>query len=397
MWGQGLRKQECCGCGACAQACPAGCIKMRRDKEGFQYPSVKKQQCIHCNRCLAVCPIKNMAEGTGSIAGAKAPQAYGGWHTDDAVRLASSSGGAFSLISEYVLAQGGIVFGCALDKRMKAVHISAGSIEELAKLRGSKYVQSDIGSVYIQVRKELEQKRKVLFTGTPCQAAGLYFYLGGHDENLWIVDFICHGVPSPAVFDAYVKNLEREYARRIVSFRFRNKDHGWNPSGLQLGTRIEFAGKAAVRKYPAYKDAFMNGFLGNLYLRPSCYGCKFKTLPKFYADFTIADFWGVNRIYQKLNDGKGTSLVLIHSKHGKELWKHVNWQSGFRAVDFEKAVRYNQSFFHAAVKNYKREDFFRDFYKMGYPYVERKYLSAVEWARSKVRILWKERQKAHGR
>lgn len=386
-------KTKCCGCGACAQVCPVGCIQMCRDREGFQYPSVKKQQCIHCNQCKVVCPMEQAVRDTGDDI--KVPQAYGGWHKDHLTRLESSSGGAFSILAECVLVQGGIVFGCALNQHMQAVHIGVESKEELAKLRGSKYVQSDIGNIYIQVKKELERKRKVLFSGTPCQAAGLYAYLGRKDENLWIVDFICHGVPSPAVFQAYVKQMERKYKSRVVTYRFRNKDHGWNPSGLQLGTYLQFANKTEVRNYPAYKDSFMNGFLDNLYLRPSCYCCKFKTLYKSYADFSIADFWGVNRIEKRLYDGQGTSLVLVHNEHGKKLWKHLYRQSGFHLVDFEKAVRHNQSFFHAADKNSKREVFFRDFYKMGYPYVEKKYLSAVKWAWHKVLKLGKKRWKVH--
>ncbi len=401
--GKGIRakgessKSKYCGCGACAQVCPTGCIQMRRDREGFQYPFIKKQQCIQCKQCRIVCPMKQEEMNAEYNKEVEVPQAFGGWHKDDAVRLDSSSGGVFSLLAEYVLAQGGVVFGCAWNEHMQAVHIGVESKEELAKLRGSKYVQSNIGSVYIQVKRELEQKRKVLFSGTPCQSAGLYAYLGRHDENLWIVDFICHGVPSPVVFQTYIKHIERKYKSRVVSFRFRNKDHGWNPFGLQLGTYIQFADKTKVRNYPAYKDSFMNGFLDNLYLRPSCYCCKFKTLPKPYADFSMADFWGADRVGKELYDGRGTSLVLVHSEHGKKLWKHLNKTYGFQEVNFEKAVKYNQSFFHAADKNRKREEFFRDFYKIGYPYVEKKYLSAVKWAWHKVPKLGKERRKVYGK
>lgn len=371
-------KYNCCGCGGCTQVCPRNCIEMKTDNEGFLYPEVDKSLCVDCHMCEQICPM-NLSDGpmednTDSII------AYGGWHKNKKVRFSSSSGGAFALIAEYILTIGGKVYGCTLDSDMKAIHIGISKKEDLYKLQGSKYVQSEIGTVYSEIKECLKKGQPVLFVGTPCQAAGLYTYLGKkQNENLYIVDFICHGVPSPLVFHAYIKKLEKKYRSKVVSYKFRNKDRGWNQTGLQLGSRIEFSNGKVIRKFPAFQDSFMNGFLDDLYLRPSCYECKFKSLPKTYADFTIADFWGVNHVSKTLNDGKGTSLILIHTKHGNEVWNYICSKAYFEPVHFEPAIQHNRSLLYSVRKNKKREDFFKDFTSNGYAYVERKYLSALTW------------------
>lgn len=380
MAGAAAEKKECCGCGACAQACPAGCIQMRQDQEGFRYPYIQKELCRNCGVCSMACPMEHPAQGLEHNRGGVL-RAYGGWHKDADIRFESSSGGAFSLFARHIIRQGGIVFGCVLGHDMRAVHIGIESEDELWKMRGSKYVQSDMGNVYTEIKKELAKNRKVLFTGTPCQAAGLLAYLGKKDAklwdaNLWIVDFICHGVPSPAVFERYLKEMEKKYAGKAVSFRFRNKDHGWNQTGLMMGTCLQFADGRTVRRYPAYKDAFMNGFLEDLYLRPSCYDCRFKQMPKSYADITIADFWGVNRVCRALNDKKGTSLLLVHSGHGKKLWEQVKDGFYYREVDFDRAVRKNRMLVTSVDQNPKRSLFFSQYQTHSFAFMRRKYLSA---------------------
>lgn len=376
-------KEKCCGCGVCSLVCPQKCIAMEQDNEGFLYPKVDIKNCINCNLCHSTCPIEKYI-GTESTGGGYV-KAFGGWHKDDKIRFESSSGGAFSLLANLIIEQGGIVFGCTLDNELKAVHIGVDKKEDLWKLRGSKYVQSEIGNIYYDVKQMLKLNRMVMFVGTPCQVAGLNVYLGKKEyNNLVRVDFICHGVPSPKIFEGYLKQMEKEQESKIISFKFRNKDHGWNSSGLQLGSEVKFANGKRIRKYPAVKDSYMNGFLDDVYLRPSCYSCDFKRLPKNYTDFTIADFWGVNKISKTLNDGKGTSLILIHNNHANVFWNLVKKDFYYEQVDLKKAITRNKSLIYSAPKNLLRKKFFDTFEKKGYSYVARKYLSAHTWIIHKI-------------
>lgn len=377
-------KEQCCGCEACRQICPKNCIEMKSDKEGFLYPEIDNSKCIACGLCDMVCP-ENQQEGD-LVSGYKI-SAYGGWHVDDKLRKESSSGGAFSLFANYILDRGGIVFGCALDEEMHARHVGVESVDELGELRGSKYVQSKIGDSYKKVKAAIENGQMVLFVGTPCQAAGLYTYMGNKKHsNLWIMDFICHGVPSPQIFEEYLKEEENRNKSKIVIHKFRNKDKGWSQTGLQLGTYSEFSNGAKIRRYPALRDSYMNGFLGDLYLRPSCYRCSFKQISQQYADITIADFWGVNKIDKELNDKKGTSLMLIQSDHGDFLWSKVNKQFFFREVNWKEAIKYNKPILKSANKSMQRDYFFEKYYDKGYKYVSKRYMSAFAWLWNKIKV-----------
>lgn len=375
-------RQECCGCSACAQICPQKCISMQEDAEGFAYPQVDLAKCINCGLCEKVCPIIQKAN-LYSPDEHNLPRAIGGWHKDESVRLDSSSGGAFTLFAEYILANGGIVYGCTLNEAFRAEHIGVDNMNDLSRLRGSKYLQSDINGVYAEIKGWLKQGRLVLFTGTPCQAAGLHSFLQRKYDNLYVVDFICHGVPSPKVFRSYIKSLEKKLADTVISFKFRCKDCGWNPTGLQLGTLTETESGKLVRLSPGYKDAYMNGFLDDVYLRPSCYACEFKCLPKYYSDITIADFWGVKKVDPKLFDGRGTSLLLINSEHGEEIFDKVKDKFFHKECDLQSAIRRNKSLIKSVAWNPHRERFFQDYAAMPFEKVQKKYMSAFTWAAHK--------------
>ena len=360
------------------QACPVGCISMEADKEGFLYPKADKDKCIECGACERACPI--LHTGEPSTQEGSMPYAIGGWHKDERIRRDSSSGGMFTLLAEAVLSDGGVVYGCALDDKIRAVHIRVDDRDGLHRLRGSKYVQSNISNTYRSVKEDIDSGRKVLFTGTPCQTAGLRSYLSGeHSDRLFTVDFICHGVPSPRVFEDYIRSEEEKHGGKVASFRFRNKDHGWSQTGLQLGTLTVYDDGSQTRKFPAFTDPFMNAFLEDVCLRPSCYECSFKTLPKEYSDFTIADFWGVNKVDRELNDGKGTSLVLIHTDKGKEFWERINRDFFYKEVSPEDAVRRNKPLTVSAARNPKRERFFKDYDEKGFDYARRRYMSGLVW------------------
>ncbi len=378
-------KAKCCGCSACVQICPKQCISMTQDPEGFSYPQVCEALCVNCGLCESVCPeLNEMLPSTSCF---EKPKAYGGWNKDDELRGKSSSGGVFSLLAQYILSLGGSVYGCVLDERLAAVHVRTDNRAGLEAMRGSKYVQSDIGQTYMEVWNDLAQGQYVLFTGTPCQAAGLHTFLAQKVkdraspiwEHIYICDFICHGVPSPAVFQSYIDTMEEKEGDTIIAFRFRLKDKRWNPSGLQPGTGIDTGSGKFIRKYPAFRDAYMNGFLADLYLRPSCYDCHFKYIPKDYADVTIADFWGVDKEYPLLMDGKGTSLLLIHNARGEALFEAVKEDFAGEQVDYEKAIRRNPPLISSAKENLARGDFFRDYQTKPFASVEKTYMKATNW------------------
>lgn len=382
-------KNKCCGCRACEQKCPVNCIEMKRNAEGFMYPQVCETACIGCNACKNVCPVIISAMHENEMTECEI-KAYGGWNKDEVVRINSSSGGAFSLFAEKIISSGGKVFGCSLDEENRAIHIGADTLDALQALRGSKYVQSDTANTYNEVKESLKEGRMVLFVGTPCQAAGLYSFLGKKAyKNLYIVDFICHGVPSPQVFADYINKLERKNRSRIVAYKFRNKDKGWSQTGLQLGTFYKYQDGTEVRKYPAFCDKYMNAFLDDIVLRPSCYECCFKSLPKVYADFTIGDFWGVDKINPELNDKKGTSLILVNTPKGKKFWDEVSEGFEYKEVDLEKAIRKNPTLLKSAKRLSRRDKFFADYQDKGYDYVEKKYMSAITWGRHKAMTMAK--------
>lgn len=380
-----IDKKDCCGCGACSQICPVHCIEMISDSEGFEYPNVNEEKCLACNACKKVCPVLTKEfeiQNTSDVF--PKPKALGGWIRDDEIRADSSSGGAFSLFAMYILQNGGIVYGAAMDNKLITRHIGVESVQELHLLRGSKYVQSCIGNVYSEIRDWLNQGRYVLFSGTPCQAAGLHRFLGAEKyENLYVIDFICHGVPSPGVFHSYLEFMANKYKDDIISFRFRMKDRQWNPTGLQLGTGMGMGTGKFIRHYPGFMDPYMNGFLDDVYLRESCYKCSFKQVPKYDSDITIADFWGVKAVDSELYDGKGTSLVLLNTSHGEKLFNTVEKSFWFKEVDFEMAIRRNQSIIKSAHLNPRRQNFFADYQNKPFEKVLRKYMNPFTWGSHK--------------
>lgn len=378
-------KKNCVGCGACT-ICPNKCITMEYDEEGFIYPALDSASCSSCGLCERVCPVMRIRTVEKS---SEKPTVYGGYHKDETVRRDSSSGGVFSLLAEAIIKKDGIVFGCGLDDSMKAVHMGVENIDDLYKLRGSKYVQSEIGDAYLKAKEALNAGRYVLFVGTPCQTYGLKGYLGREYDRLYTCDFICHGVPSPVIFKKYISHLQEQSGSEVIGFKFRNKDTGWNQSGLQQGTYIEFKNGESIRKCPAFKDSYMNGFLSDLTLRPSCYNCAFKDVPKEASDIMIADFWGVDEVDKSLNDRKGTSLLILNNERGKELFSEVSEQFEGHEVDYTAALRKNPTIKRSANKNLFRKGFFKKAQNKDYAKFEKGYMSAFFWAFNKIfNLFW---------
>ena len=343
----------CSGCGACAAICPRQAISMRENAEGFLYPAVNIDVCVGCDLCDKICPVRQrQLQGEGAVE-APLPQAFAARNTDLSERLASSSGGIFALLAGSVLDAGGVVCGAAFSVDYRAVrHIFIDKKSELSRLMGSKYLQSDVGDAYPRVKEFLAAGREVLFVGTPCQTAGLFAYLDEKPEKLYTCDLVCHGVPSPRVWEKYVAEREARAGSAVRRVSFRDKSYGWRRYSLKM----EFTnGKVYCKRHPL--DPYMRAFLQNASLRESCAACAFKSLDRC-ADVTLADFWGVERVSPEHDDDRGTSLLLVHSEKGRELLEKAAMGLRLHEVSLGKAVAYNAALTKSMLQSEKRTAFF---------------------------------------
>lgn len=336
-------KQSCSGCSACVQACPKQCISFEEDEQGFRYPSVNNELCVNCGLCEKVCPCINENEQTIPL------DIYAAKNPDEEIRKDSSSGGIFTMLAESIIDEGGVVFGARFNEKWNVVHDYTETKEGLAAFRGSKYVQSVIGDTYKQVRDFLKADRKVLFSGTPCQIAGLRLFLRKDYDNLYTVDFICHGVPSPGVFRWYLQEEINNYAARqssekiqfcsspihsipkgdvllpegvsIEGIRFRDKREGWKKySFVLLLAEASAEGKKNTVLFSSNvcENTFLKGFCSDLYLRPSCHKCPSRDF-KSGSDIIIADFWGQEYMFPEFDNDTGVSSVIVKTEKGRQL------------------------------------------------------------------------------
>lgn len=340
-----LPEDECTGCSACLNICPVNCIRFEVDNEGFKYPIIDYKKCIKCGMCEKVCPIGK------HIKNKAVTKAYA-MKSKDVTREKSSSGGVFGVLASYVLENNGIVYGAAFDKNLALKHIRIENKNDLHKLQGSKYLQSDINSVFSEIKNKLDSSCYVLFSGTPCQVKGLKSFLKKDYNNLITVDVVCHGVPSPLVFKKYKDYLEKNNDSKIDEYDFRNKDFGWK----KFSTKIKFKNGSIISE-TFDKNMYMKGFLRNLYLRKSCYLCTSNNFTSG-SDITLADYWGIDEIDKSMDDDKGTSLVLINSEIGEKLIENVNSKLKIKKTDLYSAVKYNKSISQPAFYNKNRKEFF---------------------------------------
>lgn len=341
-----LGKDECCGCGTCHNICPTKCIVMKADEEGFLYPSIDVDKCIRCRQCETKCPVLNRKKDDE-----EKPITYAAYNKDEEVRKNSSSGGIFSAIANLILERGGVVFGVAFDEKQRVIHTKVEIQKELSKLRGSKYVQSDVGTSYQDAKQILEQGKWVLYTGTPCQISGLYQYLGKDYDKLITQDIICHGTMSPIVLQKYLEYMESQYNSTVDRISFRDKTYGWNRYGMEL---LFSNGSRYVKV--ASEDYLLKTYSANVCLRPSCHTCAFKYIHR-EADITLADFWNIQQIDSHIDAEQGVSLVLLHSQKGNEIFRDIMNGIVCKTEEFDEALRYNMSMIISAPQHLKREKF----------------------------------------
>lgn len=371
-------KQNCCGCGACFNVCPTRCITMTEDEEGFLYPEVDTSRCVDCGLCSRVCvcqreePLRQ-----------KEPACYAAILKDDSVRAASSSGGVFSLLAESIIAADGVVYGVAMDEDMRSCSLTrAACADELPKLRGSKYLQADVGETYRSVKKDLDADRQVLFTGVPCQIDALKLFLDREYANLYCVEVICHGTPSPLLWRTYVEYLEQKHHEKIRSVQFRSKTSGWKKYGLAIG------GTDFHQDQTLSDDPYLMMFSRNDSLRPSCYHCRAKELESS-ADLTLGDFWGIWNSAPEMYDDKGTSLVMVQSDRGAELFERIRESIVCREMSFADSIASNSAYHKSVGRPKERDTFFADLNTISFDEMICKYCALSAKAKLKKTVLYK--------
>lgn len=370
-------KVDCCGCGACLNICPGNAIEMQEDEYGFLYPHIDTNLCIGCGQCKKVCSYQ---DEEALFYKAMTISVAMGLDRDSVKK--SASGGIFAALAQKVLESGGVVYGCAFSYRDGSLwpeHTRIDSADELYRLQGSKYVQSIIGDTYKKVESDLEDGRKVLFSGTPCQVAALNGYLGKVDKrNLFTIDIICHGTPSVSFFQAYLKEAEKSVGGRITDFRFRDKTGGWGLKGAiyYLNKRE----KPKKKLLPVQLSSYYTLFLDSETYRENCYSCKYAGEYRS-SDVTIGDYWGIEDEHPELlkeNGGNfdrtiGISCLLVNTDNGQKWLEELNPEIELAPSTFEKAAKRNSQLKVPSVHTQVREKVFELYADAGYQAVDNWY------------------------
>lgn len=355
-----VSKQDCCICRACGEVCPVGAIEFKENYHGFKYPIIDKTRCVNCQKCGNVCP--NLKENFKVKEGY--PIAYAGKSLDDINRMASSSGGIFYEIAQ-IFYHDGYVAGAVFDKDFNLKHIVSNKIDVIKKMRGSKYVQSDNNGEFVKIKNLLKEK-KVLFCGCPCQVAGLKHFIGTENDNLYTIDFICHGIPSQEMLSEYIKFREKRAKSKLIELKFRDKKNGWHKScccccSFENG-----------KKYyaPITVDPYMNGFLSGYTMKESCYTCKYKNSTSG-SDITLGDFWGAEVLCPEEDDNKGLSVMIANTEKGEKILEELSIER--MEIPLSNIIRYNKNYAYATPKNQKSGEFWEVCQKKDYQYAIKKY------------------------
>lgn len=347
-------KEQCVGCKSCEQSCPKHCISMIENKEGFWYPSVDEKNCVECNLCLKKCPVENADFHRNE------PKKIWAYRIkNDADIMRSASGGAADSTAKTVLQMGGVVYGAAYDEQLTVSHIEVTADAERDRIQSSKYVQSDPKDSYSKVKKRLDEGKSVLFTGTPCQIAGLYAFLGGEHENLYTIDLICHGVPSPKFFKKYLEYQNKQTAGRVIYFNFRSKDkRGW-------GTQYLLKTKAKSKTKTLYLDRYGKHFMDGDCYRESCYQCAYANMNRV-GDLTVGDFWGIAESHPNFYSSKGVSSVFVNTEKGQKLFEMMKPLAEVEEATLEEGMVKQHNLVHPSSRPTTRDTFYKGINEPGF-------------------------------
>lgn len=357
-------KNECNGCGICKKLCKHEAIKLTKDKNGFVYPMINTDICVGCNICLKAC--KTLDNDLLTV-----KSAYAVKIKDKKQLMSSTSGGIFTAISDYVLNNRGVVYGCVLDDEKNAVHKRAETKEQRDAMRDSKYVQSSIINVYDNVVKDLKEGKMVLFTGTPCQTAAIHRYCVSKEcaNQLYLCDIVCHGVASPDIFKQHIKYIEEKEKIKVSKIVFRDKNLGWNKDHKRRLKCISSDGKII------YDDMFYKMYFNyNIISRPSCSKCRYSNV-KRCSDFTMADYWGIENIHPEFENTNGVSLLMIRSQKGANLFSEIKDRVDYIETNIDSAVQYNPRLKSPTVFPGNYNSFWSDYKVKGYKYVLNHYVN----------------------
>lgn len=354
-----LDADNCCGCETCLQVCSRNAITLENKDDGFSYPKVDYERCTQCGACTMGCPSLTKVNGSIPL------QVFAVRHVDTDVVKNSTSGGAFTALSDHVLENGGLVFGASLCDEFKCRHIQADNAVDRNRMRGAKYIQSQMGNSFSRVKEGLLKNKQVLFSGTPCQIAGLRNYLRNVNlKSLILVDIVCHGVPSPQVFKDHIQWLEKRKGK-VKQYIFRSKDVGWHG----LNTKVIYTnGTEEVNTINT--NAYSRLYFNSLITRKSCFVCRYASAERL-GDITISDFWTIDKCNTELNDERGTSCVYINTEKGKKIFDRVMDSLNVEEHSFEESIQPNLS--RPTCPSEDRNLFWKDYHAKGFGYCVRKY------------------------
>ena len=365
MYFKTLIKSECCACTACVHACPVSAIQFSQDEEGFYYPRIDKDKCVGCGLCERVCPIEKPTYGNSNN-----PKVYAAMINDIEQRKKSSSGGIFYAIACWIIQQGGKVYGASIDANHKVKHIGINKLEDLSLLRGSKYVQSDLNHIFIEIKKELKLGKWCYFVGTGCQVAGLKAFLRKDYKTLLTSDLVCHGVPSQWIFNQHIDYLETKFKGKVINYQFRNNET-WG--GCEIFSLINSKGKIKTYKFPSYDlSPYLYSFMHGMISRYSCYDCKFACLPR-QGDLTLGDYWGVKNVFPDIDSTNGISLVVVNNIKGETILQHIASLCYMRMSSVIDGAKYNGNLINVSPKHPIRDIIYKKIVSDGYSFVAENY------------------------
>ncbi|MDC7236749.1 MAG: Coenzyme F420 hydrogenase/dehydrogenase, beta subunit C-terminal domain [Sphaerochaetaceae bacterium] len=361
--------ETCTGCGVCVLVCPVNSIELVENNIGYKYPKINYDLCINCGKCLRICEeIKNNTTY-------ESKEVFAAASKDQIILKNSSSGGIFSEMAKYILANGGYVFGASMDNNFFVRHIEINCLKDLPLLQGSKYVQSDSYIVFERIKILLLNNNLVLFSGTPCQISALISFLSDHYNNLYLVEIICHGVPNNKIFQDYIINYEKRQKCTVQNYKFRTKDRGW---GIIGSVEYKKANHKQKRTVFSDEDSYYSAFLAGLIFRNSCYSCNFATKRRC-SDITLGDFWGIQNEHRhelnvnSMNPFQGVSAVLINSNSGLELFENVKENINYFQSSFNKVARHNPQLYKPSERNSLRDTLLFNYQKFGYSSIENQF------------------------